>query len=938
MAKKKSVSKSFDLAYDTAQGVGRRRLALSREQVLWACLGTLLVVSSTWYFTTRAPYHDAYTRPSLLSLEGWTCPIEHNAPQRLVRINQHFRDVIAPSGTTDVWAVGESGVILHSDDSGKTWTLQHQYREDATGGVSNSAWPVHAAHFSTDGQFGLAVGFGGVALRCLDGETWTEVAIPGLPRAVLEGTSGEIANALHDVQVIDPMHQWIVGDNVLCYSSDGGDTWTNARIPQLVGEAKSGGYAISAVSANECSVGNQDGIYRTTNGGVNWVETLPTSRIFSLKINGGFGLATGEHWQSAPLPTKGKETVRAAPIDELIPATLVAQRGETIAASQPAQTFWKSTNGGTDWTPISPAVAGVEGPLLAVDVSETGNGWAVGAPGLLLRSMDKLNTWEQVSIPVECTLNAVSFRDEANGWAVGDDGTILHSADSGQTWIRQSQNLATVSAGTYRWFPGIGYYVVLAVSAFVFVRVRNPVSHTEVPTDPIESIDTPGVSDRPLTSDRPDHLNFRPLALAISRFMRNEDTEPPITIAVTGGWGTGKSSLMNLVREDLERHGFRPVWFNAWHHQNEEQMLASLLENIRSNAIPRWRNLGTRLRFRWRLLRKKAGNQIWLVCGFVAIGVLASLIPGLPELIRSSVLWLTSSIKGEQSTLAATESGVGNSGVNLVFWTTLLGVTAAIWRAVTAFGMNPAMLLAQVSNASKIAQLGDKLSFRHRFAEEFKVVTWALKPRALVIMIDDLDRCRPENVLEVLEAINFLVTSGDCYVICGMALNRVEPCIGLGFERVAAEMDSEDSFDGNSDGEGEELDEEENARLRRRQYARQYLEKLINFPIPVPQMTETQARSLVSNGEGLGPSDEEPSPSIRRWAREELEKHSRLLAAAAFLMVVVIMFVISANRRNENTKQTPETTTERSSVAPPPDPEASFTQRHPLPLALGEPR
>jgi len=45
---------------------------------------------------------------------------------------------------------------------------------------------------------------------------------------------------------------------------------------------------------------------------------------------------------------------------------------------------------------------------------------------------------------------------------------------------------------------------------------------------------------------------------------------------------------MNLLMADLKEYRFRPVWFNAWHHQKEEHLLASLLENIKSQAIPHW--------------------------------------------------------------------------------------------------------------------------------------------------------------------------------------------------------------------------------------------------------------------------------------------------------------------------------------------------------------
>jgi predicted KAP-like P-loop ATPase len=89
------------------------------------------------------------------------------------------------------------------------------------------------------------------------------------------------------------------------------------------------------------------------------------------------------------------------------------------------------------------------------------------------------------------------------------------------------------------------------------------------------------VSDRPLEAGEPDPMDFHSIARGLSRFIRNRKTVPPLTIAISGAWGTGKSSLMNLLRTDLRERGFRPVWFNAWHYQKEENLLASLLQNVR---------------------------------------------------------------------------------------------------------------------------------------------------------------------------------------------------------------------------------------------------------------------------------------------------------------------------------------------------------------------
>lgn len=63
----------------------------------------------------------------------------------------------------------------------------------------------------------------------------------------------------------------------------------------------------------------------------------------------------------------------------------------------------------------------------------------------------------------------------------------------------------------------------------------------------------------------------------------------------------GKTSLMNLLRQDLADKHFRPVWFNAWHHQKGEQILAGLFAHIRGQSIPPVLS-GRGLRFQWRLL------------------------------------------------------------------------------------------------------------------------------------------------------------------------------------------------------------------------------------------------------------------------------------------------------------------------------------------------
>jgi hypothetical protein len=64
-------------------------------------------------------------------------------------------------------------------------------------------------------------------------------------------------------------------------------------------------------------------------------------------------------------------------------------------------------------------------------------------------------------------------------------------------------------------------------------------------------------------------------------------------------------------------------------------------------------------------------------------------------------------------------------------------------------------------------------------------VTDALRPQRLVIFLDDLDRCRPEQVVQILEAINFLGSAAPCFIILGADYSKVETLVGMQFETLA---------------------------------------------------------------------------------------------------------------------------------------------------------
>jgi predicted KAP-like P-loop ATPase len=89
-----------------------------------------------------------------------------------------------------------------------------------------------------------------------------------------------------------------------------------------------------------------------------------------------------------------------------------------------------------------------------------------------------------------------------------------------------------------------------------------------------------GMTDKPALEDK---FNIQKYINGLAAFIK--DCEVPMTIAVQGDWGTGKTSIMEMVRKELT--GVKCVWFNTWQYSQFNMgdqlpliLLSSLLEKI----------------------------------------------------------------------------------------------------------------------------------------------------------------------------------------------------------------------------------------------------------------------------------------------------------------------------------------------------------------------
>ena len=301
---------------------------------------------------------------------------------------------------------------------------------------------------------------------------------------------------------------------------------------------------------------------------------------------------------------------------------------------------------------------------------------------------------------------------------------------------------------------------------------------------------------------------------------------------------------MNLVHADLKGRRHRTVKFNAWHHQKEEHLFAAMMQAIRDQVVPQWwRPSG--IPFRGRLFISRARRQPgWWMAAivFVILSIGFFLVPTtIPDRVSESVPMV---VKAE---LYFIERVVQ---IRLRYWIeklppsvlALVGVLFAISGfspTLTQRRVSPGRLMASASGAFRVKAFDDQLGFRHRFGSAFKEVAEALQPKTLMILVDDLDRCRPEKVLETLEAINFLVNAGPCYVVIGFAPEQVIRSIGMKFREIAREMPRKPTENPDS-----VVDFEATERENRSDYARQYLDKLINIEVPIPRLTDQDATTL----------------------------------------------------------------------------------------------
>lgn len=217
-----------------------------------------------------------------------------------------------------------------------------------------------------------------------------------------------------------------------------------------------------------------------------------------------------------------------------------------------------------------------------------------------------------------------------------------------------------------------------------------------------------------LEAGREDHLKFTATAGVLAEAA--VDTPEPLTIGIFGEWGTGKTSLMRLIKNEMEKsfkNRAAAVWFNAWQYEKEDHLIVPLVATINKELIRKEKEKEDNKSV-WSQKIKDGSRNIQSALRAIAYGF---------------------SVKGKVGIPLLSEAEINLSAKDMIQRFQDLSKDSVLSRSLYFDAFE------ELENCTKNAGAGKGKS-------EF--------PR-IVVFVDDLDRCFPNKAVELLEGIKLVL-------------------------------------------------------------------------------------------------------------------------------------------------------------------------------------
>lgn len=330
-----------------------------------------------------------------------------------------------------------------------------------------------------------------------------------------------------------------------------------------------------------------------------------------------------------------------------------------------------------------------------------------------------------------------------------------------------------------------------------------------------------------------DMLGFEPYVGAIASFLSHYDTRAPFTLSIEGEWGSGKSSFMLQLQDEVQFSG-ATLSFNAWRHDKVESMWAAFALNV-------VKQLNKRLSFKERVRRnfllswkKFDFSKGWsrLVLN-LAVGAFFTYI---------IVLLLRMGINGELAVAIGIKDGEVQEGVTEGFLKPLgwmggiIGVGFFLRKLVEVFG-NP--LLVYLKKFMANPNYGAYSSFIEEFHADFKTTVNVLAKDVdkVFIFIDDLDRADVSKAADLMQGLNLMISDSEKIIfIIGMDRDKVVAGIAAKFkDQMPFLTPSHLSLD------------TEKGMMQALEFGHNYLQKFIQLSFQVPKPSRDFLSKFIDN-------------------------------------------------------------------------------------------
>ena len=309
-----------------------------------------------------------------------------------------------------------------------------------------------------------------------------------------------------------------------------------------------------------------------------------------------------------------------------------------------------------------------------------------------------------------------------------------------------------------------------------------------------------------------DLLGFRVHADLI----RSVVTDPkllPVTLGVFADWGGGKTSLMKMLEESFDPDNWENgsqehkqcertacLYFNGWLFEGYDDAKSAILSSVLV-ALGEHKRFGPKVRDRCASLLKSVNwmRVAHLGLKHVALPAIAayatggaSLVPAIAASAGGTLPW-----NWEDTDKDTPESMRDDNDGESVDWANLIK-----------------------NDPSKAGPL-DVRTFREKFGHLLK----DSDIDSLVVLIDDLDRCSPERIIENLEAIKLFLNVENTAFIIGADPRIVRHAIAWKYK------DHDDKV---------EIEDEAPTIVT------DYLEKLIQYPYRLPRLSPTEIETYMA--------------------------------------------------------------------------------------------